>query len=580
MKLIIRLIFFCLLLLIIITCLWLTLLFYTKSYNDFIEWLAITLQKSNNWISFFKSRLSVKSFHRIKSLIIAFDAGAALIIGLGVYHFRKIEAACIEFCLFFSGIIKKRMQWFSALPAFERYFFYVVTIVAIVKALWYSAVMPLQYDEAWSYNYFISNELWQSFLLPSNNHKLFTFIAWWFNLLPFDKVFLIRLPNAIAGAFLLVTFFHFAKKYFSSSVALSGFAWFATCVPVAVYMTIARSYIYVIFFSLLLLIIYFEAARTLNKKYHHLMIFLTITIVLGYFSNPTFFFGHFILSIYIFSRLLFQRQFKKLKPLFISNLAALPFLCLIYATDMLGGHFSGLLDTAYKDGVNQNYFLECIKLNAGFQTGIENMYIIFVIILLAGFTLCFTKYPNPKSLLVYAVLSIAWLPIHASIVHDETSRHKTIFITISFTLILLFILQAGMNKLLHNKYALCGLGLLMIALNTINLNKHSWFKWSTAMDKSVKDVSSILMENNATVCYIKAFYYKPGIEFYHKVNFKKIKLYLPDANSVDYNEKIFIKKDPQFVLTDPAQPGMINRERYSLVFKDEIIALYKINKVE
>lgn len=575
MKLSVRLLLLCLWLPVIGFSIWLTLLFYTKSYDGFIEWLVAALQKNDNWALFFKSRFSVNIFQRVKPLIIVFDAGVLFLSGWAVYNHKKIEAAGLSCALFFSGRIKNGVRWFNALTRFERLVLGIITLFSFGKALWYDIVFPLQYDEAWSYNYYIGNGLWQSFLLPSNNHKLFTFIAWWFNLLPFDKLFLIRIPNAFTGIFLFITFFYFTKKYFSSGVALLGLVWLATCVPVAGYMTLARSYIYVVFFSLLLLILYFEADR-FSRRRPFLLLFI-LTIVLGYFSNPTFFFCHFILSVYFFLRLLMLRRFNIMKRLFIGNLAALPFLSLLYTPDILGGHFGGLLDVAYKENNNQNYFWECIRFNADFQTGFENNYILFVAILLAGIGLLFTKLPKSRALLFYAILSIAWLPVYSLLVHEETSRHKTIYITISVTLILMFIIQFLFDDYLKNKYLIVLAALLITGINTFNFNRHRWFTWSVPIDKSVKNVSRVFLENHAGDCYVVPFYYKPGIEFYYKINSQKIRLYMDEAKSVDHDEMLFIKKYPEFILTDQSQKDTIRKDKYRIIFSDEFITLYKIN---
>lgn len=576
MKLSVRVALLCLWLPVIFFSLWLTFLFCTKSYDGFIEWLVAALQKSDNWVPFFKSRFSVNIFQWVKPLIIVFDVGVLFFSGWNLYNYKKIEAAVLPCASFFWGKIKNGLHWFKGLPRFERSVFWIITLFAFGKALWYDIVFPLQYDEAWSYNYYISNDLWQSFLLPSNNHKLFTFVAWWFNLLPFDKLFLIRLPNAFAGVFLFITFFYFTRKYFSSGVALLGLAWLATCVPVAGYMTSARSYIYVIFFSLLLLILYFESDRFSRTRYF--LFPFTLTIVLGYFSNPTFFFCHFILSVYFFVRLLMLRRFNVMKCLFTGNLAALPFLGLLYTPDILGGHFSGLLDIAYKENNNHNNFFDSIRFNADFQTGFENQYIFFVVILLVGTGLLLTKFPKPRDLLFYAVLSIAWLPVYSLLVHDETSRHKTIYITISVTLVLMFIIQSLLNKYLGNKYLVVLVALIITGINTFNLNRHSWFTWSVPIDKSVEDVSRVLLDNHAGDCYVIPFYYKPGIEFYHKINTEKIRLYMAEANSVDHDETLFIKKYPEFILADQAQKDKIMKDKYRLIFSDEFIALYKYRR--
>ena len=181
----------------------------------------------------------------VKPLIIVFDAGVLFLSGWAVYNHKKIEAAGLSCALFFSGRIKNGVRWFNALTRFERLALGIITLFSFGKALWYDIVFPLQYDEAWSYNYYIGNGLWQSFLLPSNNHKLFTFIAWWFNLLPFDKLFLIRTPNAFTGIFCLLHSL-FYKNISVAEWRYWDWSGFHPCAGGRIY-DLARSYIYVVF---------------------------------------------------------------------------------------------------------------------------------------------------------------------------------------------------------------------------------------------------------------------------------------------------------------------------------------------
>ena len=141
----------------------------------------------------------------------------------------------------------------------------------------------------------------------------------------------------------------------------------------------------------------------------------------------------------------------------------------------------------------------------------------------------------------------------------------------------MFIIQFLFDDHLKNKYLIVLAALLITGINTFNFNRHRWFTWSVPIDKSVKNVSRVFLENHAGDCYVVPFYYKPGIEFYYKINSQKIRLYMDEAKSVDHDEMLFIKKYPEFILTDQSQKDTIRKDKYRIIFSDEFITLYKIN---
>ena len=142
----------------------------------------------------------------------------------------------------------------------------------------------------------------------------------------------------------------------------------------------------------------------------------------------------------------------------------------------------------------------------------------------------------------------------------------------------MLILQSLFDSYLKNKYLIVLAALFITGINSFNLNRHSWFTWSVPIDKSVRNVSHVLLENHAVDCYVIPYYYKPGIEFYHKINSERIRLYMDESNSVDYDETLLIKKYPEFILTDQVQKDTIMKDKYRIVFSDEFVALYKIDE--
>jgi hypothetical protein len=567
-------------LLLVITGILLTRFIFVYDYNGFIEHLTQNLGKQDNWIPYFKTRLPIHSFSFIKKMVCVYDIVTVPIIVLLIYHSKKIITNGEKFLNKIYTSVKQILVSFKTLSTFEKYFFYTIIAFVFIKAVWYAFTLPIQYDEAWSYNYYESNSFWESFLLPGNNHKFFTVIAWFFNRLPFfNKVFLIRLPAAIGGVLLLTLFFNYVKKSFSTGIALIGFTWLAICAPVAIYMIIARSYIYVLLFSLLLIEVCFRIINNNTGKYHYAILFCII--ILGYFTNPVFFFGHFILTLFIIFQLFQGRQYKTIKAVIYTNIIATVCLIVIYAADILGGHFHELASAAFKPE-GSNYFITCLKYNGWYQLGwgIEpsKALFIFLPILTIAFILCFVKKVQPKKILLYAIVSIVWLPIYALLAHDDTSCRKTIYITLSFTFLLMFILDTAFHKYIHNKYLVAGICIIILLANSISLPNFNLFKWSTGMNESCEKISSILLSKNISSCYIFQNYYKPGMEFYCKENSRPIKLYMADSTSIDYSATAFTNATAESVLLDKEINTSIDKTKYYLLFEDQYVALYALKK--
>jgi len=571
-----RTVFFCLLFfsfLLVIAASVSTSFFFSKEYNAIIVYFVKTLKKTDSWIPYFQTKFSPKAFSVTKKIIIGYDILVVAILSLAGFHLKKIVAIGVGFI---NGIIisvKNFLSFFTKLSTFEKWFFYSIVLFAFAKAIWYDATLLIQYDEAWSYNYYESNSFWESFLLPGNNHKLYTCIAWFFNLLPFDKTFLIRLPVSIAGILLLAVFFRFVKRYFSTGIALIGFAWFASCVPVAVYMTIARSYIFVTLFSLLLLEIYLKILNTTSKRGNYVSLFLIL--IAGYFTNPVFFFAHMSISLYMCYKLLKAKEYVKIKAIIYLHITVLIAGLLMYIPDILGGHFNNMMTAAFKQPTADNYFVTCLKYNGWFQLGIEEnkAYLLFIVIISTAFVLYFINRLQPKILLEYALFSIVWLPFYALFAHDDTSIHKVIYITISVTFLLMFILSAGIGRYLIKNNILIIISLIIIIINSINMNKHGWFKWSAGEDAACKKISATLLSNHIADCYLlDAAYYKQGIQFYLKINSKQIPVYLSEDNSVDYSPTAF--KNAASIVVNRDLDTSINKTIYNLQYQDSLVKFY------
>ncbi len=578
-KLFIKISFAAIIVFLIYQCIWLNTLVLNTSYNSFIEEIRILLNKDANWKSFIRSKVSPAHFGLIKIAVVAADFLLLIFLVILFRYNTKIlysaEALVKTICQY----IHQDIQLIKLLPKWELTLFVFILVSALIRSAWFACNLAIHYDEAWIYNYFIDNRFIQSFLLPSNNHKLYTSIAWWFNLLPLNKVFLMRLPNILLGLLVCTLFFLLIKKIFSNTTSLIGLAWISSAIPVASFMANAKSYILILLFHILLLRMYYSIYKKTNRVNINFYI-LTLIVALGYFSNPVFLFGHLFTTLFFISAIFCRKDYTTIRKTVYFNLLALPIIVLLYSPDMISGSFAALVKFAVTQKINiQNFFLLCIKNNADFQTGFIYALVIFTVILILAATLLFKKGLNNKAVLLYAISSIAWLPLYAEIVKDDTSVHKTIYITISFALILLFIYQNSLGKIFTTLSIVWAACIAIIYGNFILVQKNSWFNWSHAIDNSVKTVSRTLLQNEAQSCYLSAFYYKPGLEFNFRVHKKPLKIFMGVPGSVDYAENVPENPKPDYLIIDRQLSNKFSLPKsYETVYTDRFVIVYELKK--
>lgn len=221
---------------------------FSFSYSEFTAYLAASLQKPE-WEKFIRIRFTSSAFTTARWVIILL----MIIYLLAGFYILRMRSGLLMKCDAVINATEKKIRGvvseFKSMPFYARCLFLLLIVFVIIKGGWYIINWPLQYDEAWTYNYYIGNSFWQSFLLPHNNHILFTATAWFFKWLPVDPQISIRLPNLIAGVMLVIFFFFFIKRYFSIKTALFSTCWLATCSPVVFYMLYARGYLFILLFT-------------------------------------------------------------------------------------------------------------------------------------------------------------------------------------------------------------------------------------------------------------------------------------------------------------------------------------------
>jgi hypothetical protein len=493
-----------------------------------------------------------------------------LLAGYFLYRHRKsvVEKTKSTFLNVWS-ILKSKRNEFLQMPAYARWTFIVLLAGVALKAFWYILNWPLQYDEAWTYNYFIGNNLWQSFLMPYNNHTFFTVTAWFFHWLPFDPQISMRLPNFLGGLLLVIVFFFFIKRHISLPASLLATAWLATSCPVVFYMLYARGYLFVMLFTVIALWSQVLFVNSHRKKLFGAFLFISLS--LGYWSNPVFLYPHAAVGLTgIWLALQKKCPATFWKNLLVHTLAVIAVL-ILYLPILLSGHLQEMLNAGTRETFTLQILRKSAEYNSWFVFGFrEGYYVLFVLVLLFVFNMI--KYRQLRMLPVFVIASYLVIILFSVIQSHPIAGRIAIFFSAAVAIQLALIVHNALKK----RIAARGLFILLLtaiaAFNSIVAHQHHWLNWSVPYDKSAKKIAGVLAHKDISTCYLTINYFKPHLEYYFKVKGKKLRLSLKDTASQDFRP--LVPSEQEAVIMRHSEMPILPAGVYQQVYQDETAVVF------
>lgn len=538
-------------------------LFYFN-YHEFTAYLAGVLQKPE-WEKYIQQRFTASAFSSARwiiGILIFFNCM------LGIYLLINRKKLIFSLYSILSGFIKKIRQLkneYKTMPAYARRLFIFLFLFIFLKAGWYIINWPLQYDETWTYNYYIGNSFWQSFLLPHNNHTFFTTVAWFFQILPVDPQISMRLPNIFAGLLLIILFFFFIKRHVSVHAALIATFFLATCCSAVFYMLFARGYLFVMLFTIIALWSQLIVLKEGRSRFYKIILF--VSVVLGYWSNPVFIYPHAVIGLTMILFLLQKKEFKILWKNILIHAPAILFVMILYLPTLLSSHIHELANKGVQQSFEIDILWKSFFYNARFIFGFDKAYILFILIILL-FAWVSIRRKRFSVLQWFVVMSFAVVFLFSFLQSLPLAGHITIFFAISAAIMLAYIFNA--IKINTHLMFLLLTGITMF--NSYMAHTHHWLNWSVQYDKGAKKLSNEMLTRNIQSCYLLVNYYKPHLEYYYKVNGKKIKVNLPDSASQDFRP--FDPVEQEVVIARTDLPATIPLQNYSQFYKDETITAF------
>ena len=409
-------------------------------------------------------------------------------------------------------------------------------LVFALRGLWQMHRYELQYDEAWTYNHFVSKGLLISAISPNNNHIFYTLLACISDYLPLTAKYSLRLPVYLGGLLTCLLFYVFARSRWGIAWALVSLAWFAFSPSIVFYSMCARGYIFQILATVLAIWATLKVIEAKDKQRFYWCLW-GFANGLGMYSVPTHAYVWLLLNVVLLMTKFQQAEFQW-KTWWWTNISLVLVLVLCYLPLLLTNGMNLLLGAAVQSSVAGEYWWnyqdkvsDWLLLGGGRHTPVYW----FWLLLIGALIVLGWKYFNDKKLrneLVIVILFLSFPTLLNFTLGTQPPYRVWCFLVVAIALCIPII---GTKLLL--KPPKLALGCMAIGLSLFSFWRtevHYFINWSKQLDKDAVVVSQRLLERNIDECYFFSNYDKPLLECYHLRAGHRLKTAMMDAVSKNY----------------------------------------------
>lgn len=545
------------------------------NYPSFLEHLTEIFQKPE-WQEAFASKLTSSRFRLSKKLALgAVGIYWLLVIPFGIGKRKKIVEFLSDFWSWtYNGLRNVFSDLLSNLTSAERVFLVILFIISLAKTYWYIFQWPVQYDEAWTYNYYVSNGPLVPLIAPHNNHILYTIIAQWLSWLPFSGVENMRIILPVLGHLAALSVLLMVHRFFGKFTAILSVIIFLSSTVTVAYMLYARGYIFTIFFVVPLIWAAYNILtswRLKEKPSVNNFWILALSGILGLYSMPVFIYPLITLFLVLTIGIFFFGRYGEIKRLGLTGIGVLLIAALLYSPMiastglewLLGGKSAPNLDLLLWFKRTGNFLL--------FRTGSPLLYIAFMV---GPVVLAFIQ-PRKKALWLL-IAACFGLPVLALLLQN-TALERRLF---SYLVIPMVILLGTLTSLIFSrsrKYSsllLIGISTILFAFNSFKAHHHHALQWSKPWDNSAERVAKILIKEQINEAYNFFFYIKPVLEYESKEKKQTLKVWMPQPGSRDYQAFDSQKNYPAVIWYKEYKGDKPDLSSYQLSWEDENVELW------
>lgn len=502
------------------------------SYEAFTTTLLQAVHKLD-WRPYFQQRVLPLGRYQVLPYVLGSSALAWLL--LTPFYYNKTTYWSRLLAIFGRWSQHQQRLFWRQRSRSEWLFFSLIIGLAVVRMGYYTSQYALQYDEAWTYNHFVSNGPLVSAVSPNNNHILYTLLACLSNLLPIDGQYSLRLPVLLGGVGLLVVFYKFLRTVSTPNWALLGLAFVAFAPAASLYSLYARGYI----FQLLFTVVALSASwRLLSSKYsasYHWM-WWSLAHILGLYSVPTHGYVVVLLSAYLGFK--GRRELSFLKAWFLANVAVVGVAALLFAPYFLTNG-SQILWAAASQGPSgealwsyQDKVADWLLWGGGRGTPVYGIWLLIIASLLGVYY--YTKRQKKPLLLVELSLLFLLLPTGLNLLTGAQPPYRVWCFLSPFLGLSLVIIGQALIPYWNNKKSLLLAILLLVGGYSWRMQQHYALQWSAQLDQQVKEMAKELLEAQIQQCYVFSNYDKPLLEYYYLRQGQRLQVLMASPESKHY----------------------------------------------
>lgn len=502
------------------------------SYEQFTDVLLQAVHKSN-WRSYFQSTVLPLSHYTVLPYLLGGCFFCWLLIS--PWYSQKSQAWSRLLLLFLRQSQQELTSFWRQRTRIESLFLCLIIGAACIRMFYYIEQYALQYDEAWTYNHFISNGLLVAAISPNNNHILYTLLACLTDLLPLSGQYTLRLPVLMGGVALLLTFYKLARQSSSLNWALLGLTFLAFAPAASLYSLYARGYIFQILFTVIAISASWQLVASTNKRAYQ-WTWWSIAHILGLYSVPTHAYVLLLTSSFLLWKGCHSRAF--LKAWGQANWAVIFFSCLLYAPYFLTNGSRVLWTVASQNSGGealwsyQDKVADWLLWGGGRGTSVYGFWLMLVGTLLVFY---YKKIRGEKTQeLAELVLLFLLFPTFLNVLIGTQPPYRIWCFLSPFLGLWLVIIGQVVRSSWGNKKSLLLSIIVVISTYSWRLEKHYALQWSAQLDWQVKNIAHQLLKTNIQQCYLFSNYDKPLLEYYYLRQGKRLNAIMASPNSKDY----------------------------------------------
>lgn len=405
-------------------------------------------------------------------------------------------------------------------------------VFPLASSIFFAVVMPVSYDEAWTYLQFTSKSPLSSlcYYPAPNNHVLHSLITNITRYIPFLPIlFCLRISSIIVSFFTWLLCFSFFKRYYSENISLVIMGIASMLFMPIYYSYMSRGYGLVLFFFVLALYASYNIIFKGDKAKYWFV--FGLSNVLGFFTMPSYLYVCIILNVLI----LWNNKFQ-LKNQFISNAFTLFLVLILYTPIIIVNGVSALTSNTFVLPISRHELIERLPLFLSTTlseiTGVHFI-LICILLLVSFFMLVKSKMKFELGVFVIFIVSpFLLLIIHSVIPFPRTFNY--------YSIVIVFLILIPFGKSIQNiKYLLVIIVCVQFALF---LNFYFNIKKYETFNISYHEINKKIVGNNSyffsTVLFETNFLFENEIHGYKmskaEFNFPQVNVDVDTMSGFDY----------------------------------------------